>query len=271
MMRRTVLTAVTVAIAAYWGASLLSAQERKDIRIGFLPGPYADQFKRAIQPQLEARGYKITAIELPELLQLNARLLDGTLEVNIFQTKGFMDLYNSQHKADLTEVLRIPTAPIGLYSDKVKSMADIRSGMSISIPADPTSMSRSLQFLQSLDLIKIDPAVDITRATDKNVVENVRKLKLVPTDAPQLPRSLAEVDLSTPLGNHVIAAGRLLSSALVLEDPAPRYQTIIVTRAAEANSARSKDLVEAYRSDVFKQFIQSDPKTKGFSTPPYWR
>lgn len=271
MKRRTVVKAAAVAVGAGLGSSLLSAQEKKEIRIGFLPGPYADQFKRALQPQLETRGHKVTTVELPELLQLNTRLMDGTLDANIFQTKGFMDLFNSQNKADLTEILRIPTAPMGLYSDKVKSKADIKSGMSISIPADPTSMSRALQFLQSLELIKIDPTVEITRATDRNVVENLRKLRLMPTDAPQLPRSLADVDLSTPLGHHVIAAGRLLSSALALEDPAPRYQTIIVTRAANANGTFAKDLGEAYKSDAFKQFILSDPKAKGFSLPPYWR
>jgi hypothetical protein len=31
-------------------------QAQTELRIGFFPGPYADQFKRGVQPYLEARA-----------------------------------------------------------------------------------------------------------------------------------------------------------------------------------------------------------------------
>ena len=270
MNKRFFLIAFACAAAAFAAPGAAQAQ-KKELNIGFFPGPYADQFKRAIQPQLEAKGYKINATEFSNILQLNTALMDGALDVNIFQNKGFMDLFNGQNKADLTEILRIPSAPMGLYSDKVKSIADIKDGMSVSIPNDSTSLARSLIFLQGLGLIKVDPAVDIAKATERNVTENPKNLKLVPLDAPQMPRSMADVDLSTPMGNHVLASGRLLSSALAMEDPAPKYQIIIVTRAGNAESACAKDIVDTYKSPAFKQFVQNDPKAKGFSIPDYWR
>jgi D-methionine transport system substrate-binding protein len=270
MTRRAVLAGTVIATGAARGGPAI-AQGKKEIKIGFLPGPYADHFKRAIQSQLEVNGYKIAATEFSNIMQLNTGLMDGAIDVNVFQNKGSMDIFNGQNKADLTELLRIPSAPMGLYSDKVKGIDGIKEGMTVSIPNDPTSLARSLIFLQSLGLIKVDPAIEPTKVTEKNVVDNPKKLKLVPIDAPQMPRSMADVDLSTPLGNHVIASGRLLSSALALEDPAPQFHIILVTRAGSANSAWAQDIVAAYKSDAFKTFIQNDPKTKGFSTPPYWR
>ena len=46
-----------VALAAL--AATASVQAQGTLRIGFFPGPYADQFKRGVQPALEARGIKV--------------------------------------------------------------------------------------------------------------------------------------------------------------------------------------------------------------------
>ena len=139
------------------------------------------------------------------------------------------------------------------------------------MPNDPTSLGRSLAFLQQNGLITIDPAATPGRATEKQVTGNPKNLQLVLLDAPQIPRSLDEVDMAAVLGNHVIASGMLLSSALVLEDPAPQYRIILVARKDVANGAVLKQLADAYKSADYRKFIESDPKAKGFSRPEYWR
>lgn len=267
-MRR--LFSAAVAALAFAGAAL-GAQAQGEIRIGFFPGPYADQFKRAIQPQLEKKGYTIKLTEFSNAIQPNTALMDGSLDVNVYQNKGFMDLFNGQQKADLIDLLRIPSAPVGLYSEKVKSLDAIKEGMSVSVSNDPTNLGRSLLFLEKIGLVKVDPKVEPGKATERNIADNPRKLKIVPLDAPQLPRSLQDVDLSAALGNHILASGRALTDAIVLEDPAPQYQIIVVSRAGSAEKPWAKDLVAAYKSPEFKAFVTSDPKTKGFSIPDYWR
>ena len=268
MLRRTLLTVATSAVAL---ASFDAAAQAKDMRIGFFPGPYADQFKRGIQPVLEKQGYKIAMTEFSNAIQPNSALMDGSLDVNVFQNKAFMEVFNGQNKGDLVEVLRIPSAPLGLYSQKIKSLAEIKDGMSVSLPNDPTNQGRALAVLQSLGLIKLDPAAPAGRATEKNVAENPRKLRLVPLDAPQIPRAMPDVDLAAALGNHIIAAGMALTQAMALEDPAPQYQIIIATRAGSVDKPWLKDLVAAYKSPEFRSFVESDPKTKGFSRPEHWR
>ena len=165
----------------------------------------------------------------------------------------------------------MPSAPLGLYSKKVTDLKALKPGSSISLPNDPTSLGRSLAFLQLQGLIGLDPATPAGRATEKNVTSNPNNYKLVLLDAPQIPRSLDEVDLAAVLGNHVIASGMLLSSALVLEDPAPQYRIILVARKEVANGALMKQLVEGYKSAEYRRFVESDPKAKGFSRPEYWR
>jgi D-methionine transport system substrate-binding protein len=253
------------------GGASQAPQQAKVLRVGFFPGPYADQFKRGVQPVLEKQGYRIEATEFSNAIQPNTALMDGSLDVNIFQNTGFMNQFNSQNNGDLVEVLKIPSAPLGIYSSKYKSLAEMPEGAKISLPNDPTNLARAMVFLQALNILTLRPGVEPTKATEKDVGSNPKRVQLVPLDAPQIPRSLADVDYAAALGNHVIAAGMTLSEALALEKPAPEYFIIIVTRKGKAQDPAIRDLVAAYTSPDFKQFVQNDPKAKGFAIPPDWK
>lgn len=267
MKKRTLIQALVLSAVTLGGAAMAQSA----LRIGFFPGPYADQFKRGVQPALEKAGVKVTLTEFSNIIQLNSALMDGNLDANVFQNRAFLETFNAQYKGDLVEVLQVPSAPLGLYSRKYTDLKALPNGASVSVPNDPTSLGRSLAFLQLQGLIGLDPAIPAGRASEKNVTSNPRNLKLVLLDAPQIPRSLDEVDLAAVLGNHVIASGMLLSSALVLEDPAPQYRIILVARKEVANGAVLKQLADAYRSAEYRRFIETDPKAKGFSRPEYWR
>ena len=267
MNKRSLVKALVASTLLLCGA----AMAQNTLRIGFFPGPYADQFKRGVLPALERAGTKVNATEFSNIIQLNSSLMDGNLDANVFQNRAFMETFNTQYKADLVEVLQVPSAPLGLYSRKVTDLKALPNGASISLSNDPTNLGRSLALLQLHGLIGLDPAIAAGRATEKNVTSNPRNFKLVLLDAPQIPRSLEEVDLAAVLGNHVIASGMLLSSAIVLEDPAPQYRIILVARKEVANSPMLKQLVDAYKSADYRRFIESDPKAKGFSRPEYWR
>lgn len=267
-MKKRHLLAAMVAMSVTASASWAQQQV---LRIGFFPGPYADQFKRGVQPYLESQGIKVQATEFSNIIQLNSALMDGALDANVFQNRAFMDTFNTQQKARLVEVLQVPSAPLGIYSTKHKDLKSLPNGARISVPNDPTSLGRALAFLQSQGLITLDPAATPGRATEKNVTGNPKNLQLVLIDAPQMPRTMSEMDASAILGNHVIAAGMALSSALVLEDPAPQYRIILVARDDVAKSDLMAKLVTGYKSAEYRRFVETDPKAKGFSRPEYWR
>jgi D-methionine transport system substrate-binding protein len=265
--RRLVLTLLSA--LALTSAGL--AQAQAVLRIGFFPGPYADQFKRGVQPYLESQGIKVQATEFSNIIQLNTALMDGSLDANVFQNRAFMDSFNTQQKATLVEVLQVPSAPLGVYSAKHKDLKALPNGAKIAVPNDPTSMGRALAFLQQQGLLTLDPAVAPGRATERNVTGNPKNLQLVLLDAPQMPRAMPEVDAAAILGNHVLAAGMLLSSALAMEDPAPQYRIILVARQDVAKSDLVNKLVTGYKSQEYRRFVETDPKAKGFSRPEYWR
>ena len=59
--------------------------ERKEISIGFSPGPYADLFRAVIQPQLEKKGYKIKIVEFTDWVTPNLALANNEIDANIYQ------------------------------------------------------------------------------------------------------------------------------------------------------------------------------------------
>ncbi|KAG1241561.1 hypothetical protein G6F65_023447 [Rhizopus arrhizus] len=65
-----------------------------------------------------------------------------------------------------------------------------------------------------------------------DVAVKVKKIKLIPLEAAQLPRSLDDTDYSFVNGNFALASGLQLTSALALEKTTPTYQNLVARRPA---------------------------------------
>jgi D-methionine transport system substrate-binding protein len=126
-----------------------------------------------------------------------------------------------------------------------------------------------LLLLQKSGLIKLNPdAVKNGNATPRDVIENPRKLKLVPLDAAQLPRSLDDLDAASINNDFAFKAGLSVSrDGIAVEDARSPYANIIVVRSADQDKPWAKKLVAAYHSAEVKAFIEE--KYKG-SLIPAW-
>lgn len=49
------------------------------------------------------------------------------------------------------------SAPLGIYSSKIKAVKELNEGAEIAIPNDTTNGGRALLLLQSAGLIKVNP------------------------------------------------------------------------------------------------------------------
>jgi D-methionine transport system substrate-binding protein len=96
-----------------------------------------------------------------------------------------------------------------IYSKKFKSLSDIKDGATVTIANDPTNFARALRYLQTLGLIKINPDIDASKASEKDIAENPKHLNIEPVEAAQLPRTPDSVDFSLVNGNYAIASGIL--------------------------------------------------------------
>jgi len=261
--RRIVLTALALALTA----SFAHAKDPKEITIGTSAGPYADQIKLGIKPILEKQGYKVKLVEFNDYIQPNFALAEGSLDANVFQHIVYLKKFALEHKLALTDLITIPTAPIAIYSKKHKTLDDVKEGTTVGLPNDPTNQARALVLLDQLGWIKLRASFDPVRASEKDIAVNTKKIKLLPLEAAQLPRSLGDTDYSFINGNYALASGLKLTEALVAEKISPNYINLVAIRTADKDKPFAKDLAAAYRSREFLDI--TNKHFAGYSKPDY--
>ena len=263
--RGLLATSLAIALAA---ASFTPAfaQDKKELVIGATAGPYADQVRLGIKPILEKKGYTVKVVEFNDYIQPNFALAQGSLDANVFQHIVYLTKFSTENKLAISELLKVPTAPIALYSHKHKDL-DVKEGALVALPNDPTNAARALVVLQELGWVKLRDGTDPIKASEKGVAVNLKKIKLVPIEAAQLPRSLDDTDYSFVNGNFALASGLKITDALALEKTGPTYQNVVAIRTADKGQPWVKDLADAYRSREFLQVTET--KFAGFVKTDY--
>lgn len=248
------------------GPESSSTGEQKEIVLGATV-PYSDMLEKGVKPFLEEKGYKVEITEFNDYVQPNLSLANGSLDANLFQHKVYLEAFATEHDLDLSEVITVPTAPIGIYSKKYKSLDEIEDGSTIAIANDPTNLARGLTVLHENGVISFDETTNPLKATVKDIKENPKNLQFKEIEAAQLPRSLDSVDLAAVNGNFAISAGIDLTTALVLDKLPADIQNRVVVRTEDLNSQFVKDIKEIIESEDFRKVI--DEQFKGFNKPEW--
>ncbi|MGM9928538.1 MAG: MetQ/NlpA family ABC transporter substrate-binding protein [Bacillus sp. (in: firmicutes)] len=265
----SLLVVLTALAACGNDSSDEASKESKEIKIGATSGPYSDMVTKAIKPGLEELGYTVKVIEFSDYIQPNNALNNGEIQANLFQHTIYMENFEKENNMDLTALISVPTAPMGIYSNEYKSLDEIKDGATITIPNDPTNAARAFNTLQDEGLIVISEDADPLTVSEKDVIENAKNLKFQPLESGQLPRSVDSTDLAAVPGNFALAAGMDLLSALALENMLDPYRNIVAIKAENEDEQFAKDIKSVIESDEFEQII--DEEFAGFGKPEWMK
>lgn len=256
---------IAAALAAVVGAAVFtgcgkSGDENKLIRVGVCAGPYGDMFKEAIQPSLEEKGYTVEITEFSDYVQPNNALADNDIDVNIFQHSTYLKKFSEEHGLELSYLTEIPTAAMGVFSEKYKSLDEAADGAAAAIPNDDTNLSRALRVLAQTGIITIDTGIDPSKATVNDISENPKNLTFTEVSAEILPSVLDSTDFAVINGNYAIGAGLDLADAVYNEQLAEGYFNVIAVRTADVDSQFAKDITEIVHSDAFRSVIEDESR-----------
>ncbi len=216
-----------------------------------------------VKKKLVSENIDIQIISFTDYNQPNDALVNGDIDLNSFQHKIFLDSYNADKGSDLTPIADTIIAPLGIYSQKIKSVDEIVDGDSIAIPNDPTNGGRALLLLQTAGLITVDPSKG-QRPTVNDITDNPLNLKIVELDASQTARSLPDVAASLINAGVAVDAGFIPSNDAIFLEPITEssqpYVNIIVARAEDKDNELYKKIVAAYQSDDTKQVVEETYK-----------
>ena len=266
-----ILLVVVAALAACGNDSSEEAvgSESKEITFGATSGPYSDMVTKAIKPGLEELGYTVKVTEFSDYIQPNNALNNGDIQANLFQHTIYLENFEKENKMDLTGLITVPTAPMGIYSNEFKSIDEIKDGATIAIPNDPTNAARAFNTLQDEGLIVVAEDANPLTVSEKDIVENSKQLKFQPLESGQLPRAVESADLAAVPGNFALAAGMDLLSALTLENMLDPYRNVVAIKADDEDTQLAKDIKSVVESEEFEKII--DEQFAGFGKPEWMK
>ena len=249
-----------MALTGCASSSAATTEPEKVLKVGVCAGPYGDMLAEAIKPSLEEKGYTVEIVEFSDYVQPNKALAAGEIDLNLFQHSTYLTNFAKENSLDLTFIKEVPTAAMGIFSEKYKTINDIEDGATVAIPNDATNLSRAIRVLAQTNIITIDPAVDPKTATQNTLSSNPKNLQFVEIEAPQLPRSLDSVGIAVINGNYALSSGLNLSDALYNEKLSEGYINGVAVRTEDKDSDFAKDVIAVIESDAFKQVIEDPSK-----------
>ncbi|AVT80270.1 MetQ/NlpA family ABC transporter substrate-binding protein [Rhodopseudomonas palustris] len=257
-MRRLAVSLIALAFAG--------AAHAETIRVGVTAGPHAEIID-VVKKVAAERGLDIKPVEFTDYVVPNQALAQKELEANSFQHEPYLKAQVAKTGWKIVKVANTIASPQGVYSVKVKALADLKQGATVAIANDPSNGARGLQILALHGLIKLKEGVGAT-ATVADIIDNPKKLKFVELDAAQLPRSLQDVDLVSINNNYAVQAGLDPSKdALARENVEGPWVNIIAVREEDKDKPWVKQLIDAYHSDPVKQFVET--RFKGTYIPAW--
>jgi len=237
-----------------------------NLSVAATPVPHAELLE-FVQPELAREGVTLDIKVFTDYVQPNQQVADGHIDVNFFQHKPYLDTFNKEHKTNLVSVGLVHVEPFGAYSQKIKTIAELKDGAQVAIPNDPSNGARALLLLQAQGLIKLKDPSNLL-ATARDVAENPKNLRFRELEAATLPRVLPDVDLALINTNYALEAGlNPLQDALFIEGADSPYANLIATVPAKANDADVQTLVKALQSQRVKDFIAE--RYKGAVVPAF--
>ncbi|MGL5287449.1 MAG: methionine ABC transporter substrate-binding lipoprotein MetQ [Aeromonas sp.] len=228
-------------------------EENKPLKVGAIAGAEAQLVETAAKVAKEKYGLTVEVVTFSDFATPNVALNDGSIDLNAFQHKPYLDSQIKDRGFKLVAVGNTFVYPIAGYSKKIKSLNDLKEGAQIAVPNDPTNLGRSLILLAKQGLITLKDNSNLN-ATVLDITANPKNLKIVELEAAQLPRSLEDVDLAVI--NTVYAAqvdllpGR---DGLFVEDKDSPYVNLVVAREDNKDQERVKQFVQSYESEEVYQ------------------
>tara|TARA_A100000171_G_scaffold45616_1_gene49552 strand:+ start:1197 stop:2006 length:810 start_codon:yes stop_codon:yes gene_type:complete len=224
------------------------------LKIGVTAGPHID-ILQDLKERASKKDLELEFIEFNDFILPNIALAEGEIDLNIYQHRPFLESQKATRGFDFTDFGKTILLPMGVYSLKYKSLDDVPRTGKVAIPNDPTNGGRALLVLQDLGILKLKEGVG-SEAMVTDIIENPKHLKIVEVEAPQLPRSLEDVDIAVINTDWVLVAGLDPSTALARENKDSPYTNIIVVRTKDKNRKALKTFKKLYQSEPTKTFIE---------------
>ncbi|AGI91607.1 MULTISPECIES: MetQ/NlpA family ABC transporter substrate-binding protein [Streptomyces] len=268
-MRKTLLTAAAGALTLGLTLTACGSGSGPDdasgaegpLVVGATPTPAGEILEYVRKNLAKDAGLDLDIKEFTDYVLPNTALQEGTLDANLYQHQPYLDEFNQSKGTELVALDEIYLPPTGVYSEKVKDIADLRKGATVAVPNDVTNEGRALNLLAEEGLIELKKGAGAD-ASPSDIAKNPKNITIKELDPAQLPRSLSDVDAAAINNNFALDAGLSpREDAILLEEAKDNpYNNVLAVKKGNENDPRVKKLAELLTSPEVKKFIEDTYK-----------
>jgi D-methionine transport system substrate-binding protein len=233
-------------LAAGLGGAHLALAADQTVRVGIMSGEDEDVW-RVVAANAAKHGLTVKVTTFNDYTQPNEALSEHDLDANSFQHKPYLDAQIKARNYAIVPVGYTYVQPIGLYSVKVKSVADLPQGAVIGVPNDPSNEGRALLLLQAQGLITLRSDVSLL-PTARDIAKNPKDIKIKELDAGIVGRAIGDLDAAVINTDWAIKSGIRIPDQRIAQEAVGGnpYRNFIAVNAKDENAPWVKTLVESY-------------------------
>ncbi|TMU85878.1 MetQ/NlpA family ABC transporter substrate-binding protein [Bacillus sp. BHET2] len=249
----------TLILSGCSGNSASGSGEKKVVKVGVNGSgvPIWEYMKEKAAKE----GIEIEIVEFADYVRPNQALADGDIDLNAFQTISYFDSFVEEHNLDLVPIGSTIIAPMGIYSEKYKSVEDLPKGSTVAVPQEATNLGRALLLLEEAGVIELKKGFDQSQGLEA-IKENPKNLEFTPVVAAQTPRVLPDVAASIINNGVAVEAGFVpVDDSIYIEGAESKpFINIIAAQEKDKDNKTYKKIVELYQEDDVAEHIKKTYK-----------
>ena len=240
------------------GSETAVSGETRVVKLG-LTGVIYEDIWNPIKEELAKEGIDLEYVQFSDYSLPNEALNAGEIDINAFQHHAYFNNDVEKNGYDITPIADTFIIAMNLYSDKVKSVDEIKDGDVIAIPDDASNGGRALKVLASAGLITLKAEAGANPTVADIDTYNV-KIEIKEMGAADIPSVLPDVTAAVVNGNYALDYGIDPSTAIFEEKDYDddSYFCLMAVRSSDADDAVYKRIVELFQSETTKQIFQDE-------------
>lgn len=240
------------------GSETAVSGETRVVKLG-LTGVIYEDIWNPIKEELAKEGIDLEYVQFSDYSLPNEALNAGEIDINAFQHHAYFNNDVEKNGYDITPIADTFIIAMNLYSDKVKSVDEIKDGDVIAIPDDASNGGRALKVLASAGLITLKAEAGANPTVADIDTYNV-KIEIKEMGAADIPSVLPDVTAAVVNGNYALDYGIDPSTAIFEEKDYDddSYFCLMAVRSSDADDVVYKRIVELFQSETTKQIFQDE-------------
>ena len=230
------------------------------VKLGVVGAVYEDLWKPA-QDKLKDEGINLEIVQFSDYVTPNNALNNGDIDLNAFQHEIYLNTEVQQYNYAIEPAGYTFIIPLNLYSNKVKSVDEIKDGDTIAIPDDLTNGGRALKVLAAAGLIELKSDASFSPTLD-DIAKYNKQITIKELKANTIPSTLDDVTAGIINGNYALDFGLKTDDAIFNDTSVneEKYWNLV--------AARTSDLQDESKKEIFTKVIkafQSEETEKVFN------